>query len=560
MASRRTLIDIGRWRLYSGLVLFVFAVTHLLNHTLGLVSLQAMETGRIAFLAVWRSPLEWVLFACLLLHPILSLRKVWQRRTLRMPFLDWLQIGLGLAIPYYLTIHVLGTAGLHHVQGMEDSYTYLLNLLWPSGIQRQTELMLVIWVHGCIGVHHRLKLERWYASAQPLLLTGAVLLPTLAFFGMLEAAREVAKRAAADPEWLRRLSELQGWADSSERTWIYALENYLILFFYGLIALAAAYKLVRQVVIARTGSVEIEFPDNRTVRAPKGSTILEAARSARLSHASVCGGRGRCSTCRVRVLRGLERLQPPSDSEARILTRIQAQSDVRLACQVRPTHRLQVIPLVAVDRAVEEVQRPMDPGQGTERELVVMFADLRGFTRISEQHLPYDVVFLLNRWFALSGQAIEHAGGRVDKFIGDGVMALFGLQDGPEAGARAALEAAQAISRGLERVSIEMRGELKEELRLGVGLHAGNVILGELGWGQTIGLTAIGDVVNVASRLESACKEFGSEAVISAEVFRLAGVQPPRLPEAFEVRGRRGTLQIVAITRLDELEGAKADA
>ncbi|HEX2529737.1 MAG TPA: adenylate/guanylate cyclase domain-containing protein [Geminicoccus sp.] len=554
MARTSALIEPGRLRLYSGLVLFLFTLTHLMNHALGLVSLEAMELGRVVFLAVWRSPLEWILFGAFLVHPVLGLRKVWQRRTLRISAGDWLQIASGLIIPYYLTIHVLGTGVLHYVQGLDDSYAYLLNLLWPGGIQRQTELLLVVWVHGCIGVHHWLKLERWYGQAKPIFLTLAVLLPTLAFFGMLEGAREVAARAQADPAWIAGLRQVQNWGGNAERAWIYRLEDHLLLAFYGLIAIAALYRLGRRIVIARTGSVEIEFPNHRIVRVPKGSTVLEAARSARLPHASVCGGRGRCSTCRVRVSRGLERLSGPSGSEARVLARIQAQPDVRLACQIRPTHTLQVTPLVAVDRAADEVRRPMDPGQGTERELVVMFADLRGFTRISEQHLPYDVVFLLNRWFALSGQVVERMGGRVDKFIGDGVMALFGLDDGPEAGARAALNAAKAISVGLERISAEMRGELKEPLRLGVGLHAGNVILGELGWGQTIGLTVIGDVVNVASRLETACKEFGAEAVISADVFRLAGIEPPFEPTLFEVRGRQRSLQVVAVPRLAELD------
>jgi adenylate cyclase len=518
------------------------------------VSLEALETGRHLFLAVWRSPLEFVLLAALLVHPVASLIKLWQRRTLRLPLADWLQIGLGLAIPYYLTVHVLGTGVVHRVNGVTDSYTYLLNLLWPGGIQRQTELMMVVWVHGCIGMHHRLKLEPWYRSATPPLLTLAVLLPTLAFFGMLNGARAVAARAGADPAWLDLVARSQNWSDPQARAWIYVLENQLLLAFYGLIALLFLVKVGRQLVIARTGPIAIEFPGNRVVRVPRGISVLEAAHLARLPHASVCGGRGRCSTCRVRVGHGLDRLPPPSPSEARVLKRIQAKPDVRLACQLRPSHKLQVTPLVAVDHAADEVGRPMFPGHGVERELVVMFCDLRGFTQISEQRLPYDVVFLLNRWFALSGQSIERAGGQVDKFIGDGVMALFGLEDGPEQGARNALAAARMIAQGLERISHDMRGELKEALRLGVGMHAGSVIVGELGWGRTIGLTAIGDVVNVASRLESACKELGAEAVVSAEVFRLAGLAPPSEPIPFEVRGRTQSLPVVAVPRLAQIQ------
>ncbi|HWL68825.1 MAG TPA: adenylate/guanylate cyclase domain-containing protein [Geminicoccus sp.] len=554
MGGRRRRIGLATLRLWSGAFLFLFVATHLLNHALGLVSLDAMETGRTVFVAFWRSPVELVLLAALLLHPAVAIVRLLQRRTFRLPPMDWLQVGLGLLIPYYLTIHVLGTGVLHKVQGLDDSYAYLLNLIWPGGMQRQTELMLVVWGHGCMGMYHRLKLEPWFRSATPVLLTLAVLLPTLAFFGMLNGARELAAWAAADPAGIAALAAAENWREPAERAWIYVLESRLLLLFYGTIALLFLARLARQAIVARTGPVAIEFPGNLLVRVPRGTSVLEAAEQARLPHASVCGGRGRCSTCRVRVGRGSDHLPPPSAQEERVLRRIQAKPDVRLACQLRPTHALQVTPLVAAGHATEEVSRPMFPRHGVERELVVLFADLRGFTMLAEHRLPYDVVFLLNRWFALSGQAIEQAGGRVDKFIGDGVMALFGLDHGPEEGARNALKAAQAMAVGLSQLSYEMRGELGQAtLRMGVGIHAGSAIVGQLGWGHAAGLTAIGDVVNVASRLETACKELAAEAVISAEMFRLAGLEPPSTPVPLELRGRRRPLPVVAVPRLAEL-------
>ena len=87
--------------------------------------------------------------------------------------------------------------------------------------------------------------------------------------------------------------------------------------------------------------------------------------------------------------------------------------------------------------------------QGSEREIAILFADIRGFTALAEGRLPYDVVFVLNRYFSAMGRAIESAGGRVDKFIGDGVMALFGIESGPQAGCRAALAAARLMSERL---------------------------------------------------------------------------------------------------------------
>src|SRR5205814_7500895 len=135
-------------------------------------------------------------------------------------------------------------------------------------------------------------------------------------------------------------------------------------------------------------------------------------------------------------------------------------------------------------------------------------ADIRGFTALSEGRLPYDIVFVLNRYFAAMGRAVESAGGRVDKFIGDGVMALFGVSNTPEEGCRQALAAARLMSVRLVELNEALRAELNEPLRIGIGIHAGSVIVGEMGYGSATTITAIGDAVNTASRLESLCKEF----------------------------------------------------
>ena len=114
-----------------------------------------------------------------------------------------------------------------------------------------------------------------------------------------------------------------------------------------------------------------------------------------------------------------------------MLARIGAPPDVRLACQTRPTARSRRDAADAGYGWTRGRCAERDgPGHGVEREIAVLFADLRGFTRLSEGRLPYDTVFILNRYFKAMGEAIEGAGGRVDKFIGDGIMALFGLESG----------------------------------------------------------------------------------------------------------------------------------
>jgi adenylate cyclase len=198
----------------------------------------------------------------------------------------------------------------------------------------------------------------------------------------------------------------------------------------------------------------------------------------------------------------------------------------------------------------------MNPNQGMERTIAVLFADLRGFTQLSESRLPYDTVFILNRYFAAMGAAIEKAGGRVDKFIGDGVMALFGLDQPPTEAARTALAAARGMALALDALNDELRYELDQPLRMGIGIHLGPAILGSMGYGRSRALTAVGDTVNVASRLEAATTEFGCQLVLSELVAAAAG---GALAEAegreLDLRGRSGRIAVRLVDDAARLPG-----
>lgn len=459
--------------------------------------------------------------------------------------LDLAQLALGLAIPTLLVLHLLGTGVAHRLLGVEDSYAFLLALLWPDGMLRQSALVLVVWAHGCIGLHLWLRLRPGYPAWHVPLACLAVLLPTLAILGTIAAGRELAGLRAVDPTAGGRLVPLAGQPWSEARAFLVGpVEGWLVTGWAVLVAGLLAGRLARA-GLARRGRVAIAYDGGQTVRVPPGLTLLEASRVAGVPHASVCGGRGRCSTCRVRVTAGLEALPPADGIEARLLARIGAPPDVRLACQIRPRAALGVVRLVPPAAATAAVRRSMDPAQGREQEIAVLFADLRGFTRLAERRLPYDVMFLLNRFVAVSGAAIERAGGRVDKVMGDGVMALFGLEDGPEEAARNALLAARGMGRGLAALNAELAQELGAPLRMGIGLHAGPAIVGELGFGRSAHLTAIGDTVNVASRLEALTKEHAVELLVSEDLLARAGC-PLEAAERrlVELRGRAEPLAV----------------
>jgi adenylate cyclase len=341
---------------------------------------------------------------------------------------------------------------------------------------------------------------------------------------------------------------------ASEQADVLALRDGVVLGFCVLLVLTLLGRVLWRLWQRRRGMARLTYPGGREVTVRKGQTILAASQLARIPHASVCGGRGRCSTCRVRVGRGGAALPPPGPEERRVLARIGAAPNVRLACQTEVAADCEVTPLLSA-AAGPALARPR-PGylQGDEREIAILFADLRGFTTLSEDRLPYDVVFVLNRYFTAMGTAVEQAGGRIDKFIGDGVMALFGIEQGIEAGSRNALEAARRMAQSLEELNRSLKSDLREPLRIGIGLHSGAVIVGEMGYGRATSLTAIGDAVNTASRLEAMTKDFEAQLIVSAPLAAHAGVDLGAFPRhQIDVRGRSQTLDIHVVASALEL-------
>jgi adenylate cyclase len=290
------------------------------------------------------------------------------------------------------------------------------------------------------------------------------------------------------------------------------------------------------------------------VAARPGTTVLDVSRRGRIAHAAVCGGRGRCSTCRIHVGSDPSSLTPPDVHELRVLGRIGAGPRVRLACQARVLGDVSVAPLVPVGvEAHESLKR--DGHAGQELEIAILFADLRAFTQMSEGKLPYDLVFILNRYFAAMGEAVEEAGGRVDKFIGDGVMALFGTESGPREACRQALVAARLMAVRLMGLNAALAHDLPSPLRIGIGIHTGHAVVGEMGYGRASSLTAIGDAVNTASRLEALTKDLDCQLVVSAAVARRAEIDlSPHPSHQIQVRGRVEPLAVFAVKHARELE------
>ena len=546
---------IGRWgriiaviRLTTGLILFFYVLTHNLNHALGLISLAAMEAGRLVFLGFWR-PLEIVLLLAALLHLAIGLRALYRRKSLRMPPLEAGQLVLGLSAPPLIILHILGTAVAHALYGLDDRYAYVLWAAWtlsPRDGALQAAAIVVTWIHGCIGLNYWLRVKSWFAPWRPILGALALLIPVLALLGFVAGAREVAA-LAADSAWTATLRTRINFPSPDQLAFLYTVRDWLLLAFAAIVCGVFAARGIRTLATRRR-AIAVSYPDGRRVIIQPGTSLLEASRIGGIPHASVCGGRSRCSTCRVRVIEGLERLSPPLEEEERVLARIHAPPAVRLACQAQPTGPVTIQPLLPPHITAPKALIGSDVSQGKEREGAVLFADLRGFTSIAERRLPYDVVFLLNQYFRLTGEAIVAAGGHVDKFIGDGVMAVFGLKGRPERACAQALDAARRMATALDMFNAQHHAELKSPFRMGIGIHFGPAIVGEMGFAPALALTAIGDTVNTASRLESATKEENCQLLVSEIVAQSAGLgaEIGRRCE-ISLRGREQTLVAFAI-------------
>jgi adenylate cyclase len=211
-----------------------------------------------------------------------------------------------------------------------------------------------------------------------------------------------------------------------------------------------------------------------------------------------------------------------------------------------------VVKSEALAVALETDPRRLDPG-GEEREVTVLFADVRSFTDFSERHTPAEVVALLNAYFKAVVPRIEAEGGVIDKFMGDGIMALFGapahLPNHAVRAARAAVAMVQAVHEGRETwAKLGNPG-----MRIGVGVHTGKVVVGAIGSPGRLDYTAIGDTVNAASRIESENKPQGTEVLLSAATCCLlsaeervtVGVEPT--PRDVKVKGKEEKLLLHAV-------------
>ena len=267
----------------------------------------------------------------------------------------------------------------------------------------------------------------------------------------------------------------------------------------------------------------ITLPDDVVVSFDTEVNLLKALVEKGIPITHLCGGKARCSTCRVNVLEGLAGLSGRTEKETAMADKLDFPDHIRLACQTTASDSVKLRRLV-LDEADEVLASQLGKHTfagpvGREVDVAIMFADVAGYTTMADALPAYDIVHLLNRFFNAAGTVVESNSGRVDNYMGDAILALFGVDGEPTPALSAirsglgVLEAARDLSRYVERIYGMSFG-------VRVGVDFGQVVFGLMGAESSARETAIGDAVNVASRLQTANKKTGTAMLASDVVYQ----------------------------------------
>ncbi len=511
---------------------------------LGMISIEAMETVRQVTTKIIHSVIGSIVLALsLIIHFSIAMRALYNKPLLNLPLWQQLQLLSGIVMILLLIPHAVPIRGIHAGFKMDTSYPLILQHLWTDGLEtiRQIGLTIVAWLHVCLGLHYWLKTKSWYFKNLYWIYGLAILWPTLSLIGFIQAGAEAFDYDVAKPD------------DPQISSIISTVENSLLWAVIWISVLVLFLKWYRRNFVRATKACTISIAGVQ-IKSAVGQSILNGLRFADFPHASICGGRARCTTCRVRVNQGMDHLQPKGELEKTALKRINAPPGVRLACQAELRGDVNVTALLPVD-ANMKLANPAGGISGEEREVVVMFVDLRESTKISEHKLPYDVLFLLNQFFIQMSEALIHTKGHYAQFAGDGLMALYGLDTDSRTACKQALAGAAEMIRRIDHLNMKLQSDLEKPLKIGIGLHFGDAIVGSMGPPKSPNFSAIGDTVNTAARLEAQTKPLNCLLVISkAFLMHCDADYSKLLNHTVSVHGRNTPMDVFCVDSIDVLE------
>jgi len=273
-------------------------------------------------------------------------------------------------------------------------------------------------------------------------------------------------------------------------------------------------------------SFKINFINEKIIEIKEEQTILQASLEADIPHYHACGGKARCSTCRVVVQEGGDHLSHPNKAEQNLRTKKKFPENVRLACQTKVISNDVKIQRIIKDETdlnlyvygseCENIQTV-----GDEKAMALFFLDIRNFTPFIEQHLPFDVIHIIRRLNIMFSEIIVKHNGKIIEFTGDGFYAVFGFDEPIKEAVNNAYAAGKQILNSLIGLNENyITKYFDHKIDVGIGLHSGKVIVGKTGIKDYNPYTVMGFPVNVAARLESATKELNNNFIISDYAYK----------------------------------------
>src|SRR5258705_997559 len=311
-------VSVRQLRLGCGLVLFAYLVSHFLNHALGNISMDPIAAGAYSHAGFWQFlPVAIVFYTAALVHTGLGIWALYERRQFRWKAIEPLQLVLGLSIPALVITHLVGVRLGQTLFGHEKLYPQVFFaywIVWPYKMWLMYAVMIIAWVHGCIGLCFWLRMKAFYQRAAPFLLAAAVLVPTLAALGVYQGGRSVVDSDSV--EWRAENLSPRQVGTPVEQAVLNSIEEYFLIGYLGLLGLVLLARGTRALNERRGGMITLSYGNGRTVRVPKGLSVLEASLRNNVPHASVCGRRPPCPTCRIRIIGDSTSLPKPSKTQA----------------------------------------------------------------------------------------------------------------------------------------------------------------------------------------------------------------------------------------------------
>lgn len=279
--------------------------------------------------------------------------------------------------------------------------------------------------------------------------------------------------------------------------------------------------------------MQITFVGEKKVQISKGQSILSASLEAGIPHFHACGGKGKCSTCRILILEGSENISPISKMEAFLRSKIPFPENVRLACQCFIEKGDVTIERIIKDEMDfslflnNDKLEKQNQHLGVEKELVLFFLDIKNFSPFVETYLPFDVIHVVRRLFFIFHNVIHKLKGKIIETAGDGLYAVFGLENNIKDAADLAIEASKSIVAELNILNEEyLKKYFLISFEVGIGIHLGKVIIGKVRIAEKHTESIMGLSVNIASRLQAITRELNNNIIISEELAKHSSFHP----------------------------------